>query len=182
MAPIALTGGVASGKSTLLAHAQSLGVAVASADDASTEIWNDPQTRADIAAALDLPGEPSRDEVRAKIAREPEARRRLNDLMHPRILRALLASGAQIVEVPLLVEACAFAPFREVWVVSCSPETQLERLTRRIGDERKARELMAAQVSSAVREAFADRVLRTNGSLRLVQGKLELALTESGLV
>ena len=72
--------------------------------------------------------------LRQAIAARPNLRRQVNRIMHPRILEALDASSADVLEVPLLLEACIQGRFRRVWVVTCGPEEQLRRLVARLGD------------------------------------------------
>jgi dephospho-CoA kinase len=63
-----------------------------------------------------------------------------------------------------LLETCLQAAFDRVWVVTCGPEVQLQRLVLRLGEESLAKQLLATQLPSAVRRAFADEIIRTNSN------------------
>lgn len=178
MARIAITGGICEGKSTVLQYAREAGWSTLSADDVAKEVWADPDVQRIVAAALDLEEPLEREAVRKKIALNAEDRRTLNALMHPLILKRMLASSAEIHEVPLLIEACLHPLYSEVWVVTCGREEQLARLTARLGDRAKAEALIESQLSSRTKMAFAHRVIRTNQTPANVQAEVHRALPE----
>jgi dephospho-CoA kinase len=89
-------------------------------------------------------------------------RRSVNRLMHPIILRELDRTGAEVVEIPLLLETCMQGAFPRVWVVTCGPEEQKRRLVQRLGDEAKAEAILSSQLPSDVKAVFADVIVRTN--------------------
>lgn len=159
---LAITGGIAEGKSTVLGYVRDAGVDVVSADEVARQIWDDPDTHAALSEALEMTPPLSRDTVRELISTDASARRVVNGIMHPRILKAMIDHPAQVVEVPLLVEGCLFPLFRRVWVVTCGLELQLERLSDRTGDRESAKRLVAAQMPTEAKTAFADRIVRTN--------------------
>lgn len=181
MRRIAITGGIAEGKSTVLGWISEAGVETLSADEVADELWKSPQFLSRIGEALEI-ANPTRGDVRERISASPLARRSLNAIMHPEIARRMLASDALVLEIPLLIESCLQARFNRVWVVTCGPEEQLARLTARIGDEGAARRLLGTQLPTSVKIPFADRVFRTNREPRLVRQDVIEALREEGLV
>ena len=181
----AITGGIAEGKSTVLRMLAERGHAVASADEAARATFREDATN-DLLSAL-IGAEPpiTGAELGAALARAAEAgddrlRRRVNALMHPGARARMDAAGAEFDEVPLLLEACLQGRYDEVWVVACSPETKLARLRERYGPEEGGRGFGAiadAQLPLAVRLAFADRVILTDGSLAETERQVSEALT-----
>src|SRR5688572_15672651 len=112
---VAITGGIAEGKSTVLHHLKEAGQSVYSADDAALEVFSDPRMQRRLSAVSGLPEPIDRERLRAAIADTPELRREVNLAMHGPILDRILASRARFIEVPLLVEACLQARFDAVW-------------------------------------------------------------------
>jgi dephospho-CoA kinase len=158
---IAITGGIAEGKSTVLKGLAEAGYLIASSDTIAREVWERPVVQAEVAALLGTP-HVSREAVRLAVATDPGFRRRLNRITHPRIIAELLATPAQFYEIPLLCETCVQSAFDRVWVVTCGLGTQLQRLAERLGSEVEARLFLQTQLSSEVKLAFADLVVRTN--------------------
>jgi dephospho-CoA kinase len=77
--------------------------------------------------------------------------------------------NADVVEVPLLIETCIQSLFERVWVATCGPEEQERRLVERLGDAGAARRLVASQLPTVVKCAFADQAIRTDQPLSSVQ-------------
>lgn len=173
---IAVTGGIAEGKSTVLGYIRDLGQQVASSDEIAREVFLEPVVQTELAALLGcaLPVAPAA--LRDRLAAEPWLRRRVNYIMHPRVLRGIQSSPAAWIEVPLLLETCLQVAFDRVWVATCGPEVQLERLVLRLGEEGLARQLLATQLPSAVRLAFADEIVRTNAGEDAVRACIRLAV------
>ncbi|MEX2243199.1 MAG: dephospho-CoA kinase [Fimbriimonadaceae bacterium] len=161
----ALTGGVAEGKTTVLRMLSEAGLRTGSADEVAREVFEDPLTQSLIAERFGLPGPLDRARMRALITADPDKRRALNEVVHPEILARLVEGGADVIEVPLLVETCLQSSFRRVWVVTCGRQEQLRRLTERLGDDQRARALVSSQLSTEVKCAFADRIVRTDRPL-----------------
>lgn len=161
MRRVAITGGIAEGKSTVIGYLRSLGRSTASADDVARGLFEQQETQAAIAAMLGAPAPVSRDALRRAIAAKPELRRKLNGIMHPRLLARLLEARAEFSEVPLLIETCTQGLFDEVWVVTCGPEEQFRRLEKRLG-KLEATQLLATQMPTSAKLPFADLIVRTN--------------------
>ncbi len=178
---VAVTGGIAEGKSTVVSYAASLGVETASADLFAAEVFADPSVQERLAHALGLPLPLDRAAVRTRLA-DPEMRRRLNAVTHPGILKRMAECPAPIVEVPLLLEGCLQGLFGRVWVVTCGPEEQLRRLTQRMGNHASALELVRTQLPIAVKCAFADHVFRTDMPEETVFHDVRAELRRCGLV
>lgn len=159
---IAITGGIAEGKSTILSWLFEAGYPVFSSDRIVEAIWARPDTPELLRKAIGWAQPPTRADLREAITKDHGLRARLNEFMHHRVLRAMEAEPQGFFEVPLLVEACLMFRFDAVWVMTCEPETQIQRLTQRLGDEQLARELIATQLNSRVKRTFADFELSTD--------------------
>ena len=178
---VGLTGGIASGKSTVAKILQRLGAAIVNADELAREVV-EPGREAwtEIVAAFGpqvLQGDQNldRQKLRALIFNQPEARKRLESIIHPRV-RALAeerigqhaASGYSVViyEVPLLFEGNLQEWLRPVILVACDIETQTARLQERDHlTAADAQKHIAAQMSLAEKRRLADYIIENNGSL-----------------
>lgn len=138
------------------------GLRVLSADAISRRIWDDPSIQLSLMELMGTTGAPDRAEVRRRILASPEFRRSLNSLMHRLIVPAMMADEADAYEVPLLIESALHPLFRRVWVVTCGEREQERRLAERLGSAEDALRLMAAQLPTRAKCAFADRIVRTN--------------------
>lgn len=174
---IGLTGGIGSGKSTVAAILTELGAPVVDADalsrastapggaaiDAIRRTFGADYIRAD--GALD------RDRMRALVFADPEAKARLEAIIHPivraEIDRRIAACTADtiVLDLPLLVESDAWRQRCDrVWVVDCTPETQIRRVMARNGWPREqVLAVLAQQASRAQRLAAADVVIDNDG-------------------
>jgi dephospho-CoA kinase len=169
----ALTGGVAEGKTTVLRMLSEFGLSTASADDFARDALDDPVVQAELTEAVGLEAPFDRGALMTIVRNEPAKRRAMNEVLHPEVFSRLVSSGADVVEVPLLLEACIQSAFSRILVVACGREEQLRRLSERLGDRSRAEALIAAQLASPVKQAFADRVLRTDRPLDSVQREAE---------
>ena len=179
---IALTGGIAEGKTTVLRTLSEFGVRTASADEIAREVLDDPAVSGKVAQRMGLSEPLDREKLGRAIAANPAKRRALNSILHPEILARMIEARAVVIEVPLLVETCLQGAFRRTWVVTCGPEEQLRRLTDRLGDEGEALRMLALQLPTRVKCAFADRIIRTDRPLdSVVSDVRELARPGSAL-
>jgi dephospho-CoA kinase len=175
---VGLTGGIASGKSTVADMFAELGVPVIDTDIIAREVVRPGQPAlqeireafGDGVFATD--GTLDRSAMRAIVFGDEEARRRLEAILHPKIGKATVAQadaagGAyQIIVVPLLVESSLRAFVDRVLVVDCDEETQVARLLARDAEsEAQARRILAAQSSRSERLAIADDVVSNDGNL-----------------
>ena len=175
---IALTGGIASGKTAVAERFAAHGIDVIDADVVSRELVEPGMPAlAEIVetfgpAVLDPAGRLDRSAMRERIFGDADARRRLEQILHPRVracLRERVAtarSAYAIIVVPLLVESGHYAWVDRVLVVDVPREVQLARLTRRDGvDLALAEAMLAAQISREQRLANADDVIDNSGTL-----------------
>jgi dephospho-CoA kinase len=102
----------------------------------------------------------------------------MNEVLHPEVFARLVELGADVVEVPLLIETCLQSSFRQVWVATCGPAEQRRRLLERHGDEGLVARLLSTQLPSVVKSAFADRTLRTDRPLASVQEEVAVIARE----
>jgi dephospho-CoA kinase len=176
---VALSGGVASGKSAVCERLSALGVPVFDADLAAREVVQPGQPalaeimRAFGADIVDAHGQLRRRALRERVFGDTAQRRVLEAIVHPRVrarLRAQVdAANAPyvVLAIPLLVEAWQdYAWVDCVVMIDCAPETQLRRLTQRDGITRElAERMLDAQSSRAARLTLADEVLSNEGTL-----------------
>ncbi|MFS8138465.1 MAG: dephospho-CoA kinase [Thermomonas sp.] len=178
---VGLTGGIASGKTEVGRRFESLGIVVADADLAAREavaIGSD--GLADVidmfgAGVLAADGSLDRPAMRIRVFNDPDARKRLEGIIHPHVRELLRATCANavtpyaIAAVPLLAESGgrkAYAWLQRILVVDVPEATQLQRLLRRDGiDEPLARRMLAVQASRQQRLAIADDILVNDGQL-----------------
>ena len=178
---VGLTGGIASGKSTVAKILQSLGAAIVNADDLAREVVEPGQEAwKEIVASfgadiLQSDQTLDRQKLRKLIFNRPEARKQLESIIHPRVralaeerIRQYGAAGYPVViyEVPLLFEGKLQEWLRPVILVACNLKTQTARLQKRDHLARAdAEKHIAAQMSLAEKRRLADYVIENNGSL-----------------
>jgi dephospho-CoA kinase len=183
---IGLTGGIASGKTTVANLFASLGATIVDTDLLAREVVAPASPLlAQIAAhfgsaILADDGSLDRRELRSRVFADPAERLWLESLTHPAI-RALTdercdaAPGPySIVAIPLLVETGAGARFDRVLVVDCDPALQLARLTARDGTtQEEAKRMLAAQAPREARLAVADDVIHNDGDIASLRDQVE---------
>ena len=175
---VGLTGGIASGKSTVAGMFAELGAIVIDTDAIAREVVRagEPaldQIRAAFGAGVILgDGTLNRRALRDIVFSDPGLRRRLEDIVHPRIRaetvrRAETEGGPyQLIVVPLLVESPLKDFVDRILVVDCEESAQIRRLVARDGEsEAGARRMLAAQSSRDERLAIADDVIHNDGDL-----------------
>ena len=181
---VALTGGIAAGKSAVSRRFAALGVAVYDADVAAREVIapGTPGLAAIVeavgAGALRADGTLDRPAMRQRVFADAGARRQLEAIIHPRVRQWLHARATGcadaycILAIPLLAEN--FDHYRwvdRVLVVDVPETTQLERLlTRDDIDEALARRMLAQQATRAARLAIADDVIDNSGDEAALDG------------
>ncbi len=161
-----VTGGIASGKSTVCGMFGELGLRVGSADEVAGEVFGDDRVQEFLRKEL---GEGDLRELARGRMGDVEFRRRLNGLMHPLIWARLRNLDVDVIEVPLLVEAGLVSAFGRVLVCECPVEVVLERLVKRLGDGEVAKRLVGSQVGIGVRRVFGDEVIRTDEGMDSVR-------------
>lgn len=175
---IALTGGVAAGKTAVTQRFEALGVPVHDADLAAREVIEPGTTGlTEIVAAfgaevLDDSGRLDRAAMRRRVFADPQARRTLEAIIHPRVRqwlhdRAMTETGPYcLLAIPLLVENIEHYRWVDRILLVDAPEaTQLARLTARDGiDETLARRMLDNQAQRSGRLAVADDVIDNSGN------------------
>lgn len=167
--PLLITGGVAEGKTTVLAFLAEAGARVESADHLVRQLWDDEGFRGRVQRSLNLSQPANRELVRNLIAEQPQLRQKLNALVHPLVREQLAERHYDAVEVPLAIETARTFEFQEVWVVTCGAEEQRRRLAARLGNEAEADRFLRTQLPTEVKTAFAHRVIRTDQPIPCVQ-------------
>ncbi|MEO5730908.1 MAG: dephospho-CoA kinase [Byssovorax sp.] len=187
-----LTGGLASGKSTVAARFRARGVPVIDADQIAREVV-EPGSEG-LARVVEAFGEgvlaPDGSLDRARLGdlvfAAPERRRALNSILHPRIaarsaerIAALDAAGEELAcyEAALLVENHLSDAFRPLVVVAVPPHVQLARAMARDGStEEQARARVAAQLPLATKIAAADHVIDNAGDTATTERRADEVL------
>jgi dephospho-CoA kinase len=184
---IVLTGGVATGKSAVARRFEALGVAVYDADVAAREVVA-PGTPAlaEIVlvfgeSALNADGSLDRGAMRERVFADPEARKKLEAIIHPRVrtwLRRKVAADRGrycMLAIPLLVEnRTEYAWVDRVLLVDAPEALQIERLVRRDGVTREhAQRMLAAQSTREQRLAIADDVIVNDGEEAALDARIK---------
>lgn len=175
MLTVALTGGIASGKSVVCRAFEALGVAVSDADVAARRVTQPgSEGLAAVVAAfgpdiLATDDGLDRARLRALVFDDDSARRRLEAVLHPRIRATMDAELDQwrrdghvyaIAAIPLLIETGQADRFDRVLVVDAPEAVQIDRLRRRDGCDRdRAMAMLAAQAGRWERLGAADDVI-----------------------
>jgi dephospho-CoA kinase len=189
---VALTGGIATGKSYVLAQLRERGIPVIDADHIVHEALgpNTPTTEQILrefgAAVLKADGSVDRAKLGEKVFAAAEARLRLEAIVHPFVYETILnwfeAGKAPIgvASIPLLYETHREGDFDAVVVTACKADQQLERMTERGMSEVEARRRMAAQMPAAEKAARADYVIWTGGTTHETDVQVEELLIKLG--
>jgi dephospho-CoA kinase len=196
---VGLTGGIGSGKSTVLTMLVELGAAPIDADAisrATTSVGGAAIPRIAQQFGPDFitaEGALDRTKMRERAYAQPEARRDLEQIIHPlvgeeiaRQVDAAVAAGARCIvfDIPLLVESGRWRrQVDRVLVVDSEPETQVARVVARSGlAPQEVRAIIAAQAPRALRLAAADLVICNEGlSLEALRNEVEQAARTFGL-
>ncbi len=169
---IGLTGGIASGKSTVANMFADLGITVVDTDVIARQLVEPDQPALQEIIArfgqhiLDSSGRLDRAGLRKLIFADQQTRRDLEAILHPRIgaetrRQAEIADGPYVlIVVPLLVGSPLANFVDRIVVVDCKEEIQLQRLLARDAETvEQARRMLSAQASRAARLAIADHVI-----------------------
>lgn len=190
---IGITGSIASGKSVLTAYLLGLGFPVIDADAIARDLVHPgSDTLKEIA---DIFGEDmilsdgnlDRDKLGKRVFSDEDARNRLNDIMHPAIVSAMLDlsenfHGLVFYDVPLLFEQIddikeSGLEFDAIWLVDADEDVQLARLMARDGiDEAYAKEKIASQMPLEEKKKLATVVFDNSGDLMNLYNQVDDAL------
>jgi dephospho-CoA kinase len=183
---VGLTGGIACGKSTVAAMLRSRGVPVLDLDQVARQVVapGSPALREIRDSWPEVVGEGGLDRKRlgALIVRDPEAKRRLEAIVHPRIWEqmerwiAAQTAPVVVVEAALMVETGSWRRYDRLLVVSASPEVQRARLQAREGlPPGEADRWLAAQLPLAEKEEVASAIVRNDGDTQALEQALTAA-------
>jgi dephospho-CoA kinase len=175
---VALTGGIATGKSYIARRLHEAGVPVVDADELAhdavkpgTEALAKVRRRFGSAAIL-ASGEMDRRHVAAVVFRDEAARRDLEAIIHPVVRRSIEDffntlppdTPFGVADIPLLFETGRERAFEVVIVAACSPESQIVRLVARGATREDAERRLRAQWPIEKKVAGADYVITTDGT------------------
>src|SRR5712691_407659 len=184
---VGLTGGIGSGKSTVAAMLAERWAVVVDADDLARKAVETGTPGFDRVvetfgqAVLRPDGSLDREALARVVFRDPEARRKLESIVHPEVARLFLEARQRyegtdrivVYAVPLLVENELQGMFDVVVVVAANEATRVARLEARGMAADAARDRMAAQLPDAERERVADVVIRNDGSLEDLRRRVD---------
>ena len=191
MVKVALTGGIATGKSYVLGKLRDRGVATIDADDIVHEALGPgtPTTRSIAAqfggAFLNPDGSIHRTLLGVKVFRDPGARLTLEAIIHPVVYEeignwyATLDRPMGVASIPLLFETERQGDFDFVVVTACTPEQQIQRLIERDRiDEEEAKQRIGAQLPTDEKMKRADFVILTGGTKLATDNQVEELLVK----
>ena len=174
---VGLTGGLASGKSTVAAGLREAGIRVLDADELVADLYRPGEPGAEAVRrffgerVLDEEGGVDHTKLAAEVFSDPESRRWVEAVIHPLVRRRFeemvkAEVGVSVLEATLLVEA-GYAPmFDLVVTVEARPEVRLKRAMARGLSQAEARRRLEAQGDGTRRRAVAHRVIWNNSSLQ----------------
>jgi len=187
---IGLTGGIATGKSTVAGILAELGASIVDADVLAHEVTASGRAAvADIARDLGAEfvladGALNRPLLAERVFADPELRERLNAIVHPRVHRlielrvaALASQGRRVVviDVPLLFEARQRYDVDAVWLVYAPERVQIERLMARNGLSCEQAQLrVRAQLPIEEKRRMADVVIDNTQDLDVLRQQVQL--------
>ncbi|EFP74504.1 hypothetical protein PGT21_030796 [Puccinia graminis f. sp. tritici] len=192
MLVVGLTGGIASGKSTVSGLLKSYCVPVIDLDHLAREVV-EPGSSALTAIQNHFSSQPdivyshngclNRERLGEIIFNNPSERQWLNNLLHPRIRRLMVLrliklwlTGTQVcvIDSPLLIETGMWKFCGKVVIVYCSEELQLQRLQSRNGLSRaEAKSRIAAQMGLKSKLSYADHIVDNSGQLIDLERQVE---------
>ena len=185
---IGLTGNIATGKSTVARMLADLGATVIDADGVAHEVMRaGTSVHAAVVEAfgpqiVGPDGEIDRAQLGAIVFADPEALARLEQIVHPAVTEEVACRIAEaptpvvVVEAIKLIEAGMAEACDSLWVTTCPPELQVERLMADRGLSREAAELrVRAQPPQEEKVARADVVIDTSGTLDQTRAQVKAA-------
>ena len=187
---IGLTGGIGSGKSTVAHMLQALGCQIIDADAISRASTAPGGAAMQAIAQVFGPilvtpeGALNRDAMRQLVFSNPDAKKQLESIIHPIVRQQIEAAcntptaPCVVLDIPLLAESRSWQERVDtIWVVDCSPETQIQRVMQRNGWARdQVEHVLSAQASREQRLAIAHTVLdNEHCTLDELQGQVQRA-------
>lgn len=190
---VGLTGGIGSGKTTVTHMLTLKGFPVVDADKIAKCVMMESETMKQVVGCfgekiLDSNGEIDRSKLRRIVFGDERELRKLNAIFHDKIrarieeeLRRFEDEDFSVIflDAPLLMENNLDRMVDEVWLVSCSRQTQIERVMKRDGSNRsEAEQIIDRQMSLEEKKKRADRIIDNETSLEELRESVEKALME----
>ncbi len=185
---VGITGGVATGKTTVARMFEDLGAERVSADEIVHELLRPGSDVSrlvveDFGPDILVDGEIDRGKLGEVVFRDASKRNRLEEIVHPRVMAEISrqidvfrreGSGVLVVEIPLLIEVGATSLVDKVLLASAEQDAQIDRLQRRYNISwRDALLRMRAQLPMEEKAKHADWVISTEGTLRTTKRRVE---------
>jgi dephospho-CoA kinase len=192
MLRVALTGGIATGKSHVLNEFRKRGVPCLDADElahgvtaAGTEATSQIAERFGL-EVLDSSGAVDRHKLGAIVFADASARRALEAIVHPAVYRAIAAgmrafelldrSPVVIADIPLLYETGRASDFDRVIATVCPRALQIQRLKERGLSDAEAEQRLAAQMSADEKALRADYIIQTDDTFESTSAQVDQIL------
>ncbi|WP_242145543.1 MULTISPECIES: dephospho-CoA kinase [unclassified Bacillus cereus group] len=195
---IGLTGGIASGKSTVSQMLRECNIPVIDADIVAREVVEQGKPAYNKIVEvfgkeiLQEDGELNRQKLGSIVFHNEEKRMQLNGIAHPAVRKEMneqkdryINEGVQavVLDIPLLFEGKLTNLVDHVLVVAVSPRVQLERLMKRNGfSEEEAKARIHSQMPLAEKITLGDKVIYNDGTIAETKGQLERILKEWGII
>ncbi|EEM15022.1 MULTISPECIES: dephospho-CoA kinase [Bacillus] len=195
---IGLTGGIASGKSTVSQMFRELQIPVIDADIIAREVVEQgKEAYKEIVEVfgedvLQVDGKLDRQKLGSIVFHNEEKRLQLNKIVHPAVRKEMnvqkdmyIKEGVQavVLDIPLLFESKLTALVDRIVVVAVSPSMQLERLMKRNGfTEEDAKARIDSQMPLAEKATLANKVIYNDGTIAETKAQLQLILKEWNII
>lgn len=187
---IGLTGGIASGKSTVSNYLKQLGIPIVDADVISREVVAPGSVGLkkiveSFGSQILIEGQLNRKVLRTIIFEDEDKRLLLNEILHPIIHdkvvfdlnRFRMTHPLVVFDAPLLLENQLMTMVDVLWVVSCDTNTQISRVMKRDGiDENQAKQIVARQMPLSEKEKFADVILYNDTTIEALCKQIDKQL------
>jgi dephospho-CoA kinase len=190
MLRLGLTGGIATGKSTVCKMLQARNFTVIDADQVAHEVILKPSPCYSPIVArfgpgiLDTQGEIDRKKLGSIVFEDAELLQRLNEIVHPEVIRQVLKrldileaerpETKVVVDASLMIECGFHKSFRFLVVVFCTASQQIKRLMARSGlSEDQARRRIALQMPLEQKVGLADYVIDNSGQLQETENQVD---------
>jgi dephospho-CoA kinase len=190
MLKVGLTGGIASGKSTVSEMLKDKGCTVIDADKVAHDLilkgnpGYAPVVKAFGTQMLDSAGEIDRKKLGALVFEDPLLLETLNRILHPEVIRQIVTAwdtihaeqprAKVVVDASLMIESGFYKRFQYLVVVTCAQQQQIERLmTRRGLSEQQARKRISMQIPLEQKVRLANYVIDNSGCLDSTRAQVD---------
>lgn len=181
-----ITGGIATGKTTVVKYLEKLRFDVIDSDVIVGEAYSDPQIIIKIKRLFEI-DKIDKQEIQNQIIKNPNLKKLLEDIIHPFVFRRIdelkltNESNPIFIDIPLLFETGYDRKVDEIIVVSTDQQTQIKRLMKRNNiNKDKALELIGLQYPLTDKIKKADTILKNNDTLSDLYHQVDLYLRKEG--